>query len=311
MREDGHVLVVGAAGLDIKARPTAEPTLEGTSNPGQIRNTVGGVARNIAENLARLEIPTVLLSAVGDDQPGQRVLQHAQESGIDVSHVLTVPGARTGEWMGLMRPDGSLRLAIDDYGITEHITPQYLNARRKLFAGARMVVIDANLGPRALQSLFRLAERYELPVCADPTSANLAERLCPYLNRLYMVTPNVRETEALCGVTVKVSERETAFQAARELTSLGVQVAVITMGMNGLVYAAGAESGYIPAIRTEVVDSTGAGDALTAAVIFGLLNAVPLDEAMRLGVVAASLTLRTRHSVVPNLSQELLYNQLV
>ncbi len=311
MREDGHVLVIGAAGLDVKASPYAETLLEGTSNPGRIRNTVGGVARNIAENLARLEVPTVLLSAVGDDSPGRRVLQEAGESGIDVSHVLKVSDARTGEWMGLMRPDGSLRLAVDDYEIMQRVTPQYLNARRKLFAGARMVVIDANLTPKALQSVFRLADRYALPVCADPTSTNLAGRLCEFLNRLYMITPNARETTALCGITVNVNDRNSALKAARELLALGVKIAVVTLGPAGLVYAAGASSGYIPALRTEVIDSTGAGDALTAGVIFGLLNEVPLDEAMRLGVAAASLTLRTRHTVMPDLSQEKLYNQLV
>ena len=70
-------------------------------------------------------------------------------------------------------------------------------------------------------------------------------------------------------------------------------------------------SGYIDALRTNVVDSTGAGDAFTGATIFGLLNEVPVDEAMRLGVTAASLTLETLESVVPNLSQELLYARLV
>ncbi|GAB4456529.1 MAG: PfkB family carbohydrate kinase [Anaerolineae bacterium] len=311
MREDGHVLVVGAAGLDVKASPYDAVLIEGTSNPGRIRNTVGGVARNIAENLARLEVPVVLLSAVGDDPPGQRVLEQAEESGIDITHVLQVPEARTGEWMGLMRPDGSLRLAVDDYEIMEHLTPKYLNARRRLFAGARMVVIDANLRPRTLETLFRLAAKYALPVCADPTSANLASRLCPHLNQLYMITPNVRETAALCGISIRVSERDTAFIAARELVALGVKIAVVTLGSAGLVYAAGPASGYIPALRTEVIDATGAGDALTAGVIFGLLHEVPLDEAMRLGVSAASLTLRTRHTVVPRLTQEMLFDQLV
>jgi pseudouridine kinase len=311
VREDGHVLVIGAAGLDMKARPYAMPLLEGTSNPGRIRNSVGGVARNIAENLARLEVSTVLLSVVGDDAPGQRVLQQAEESGIDVSHVLVVEGARTGEWMGLMRPDGELHLAVDDYEVMEHLTPRYLNARRKLFADARLVVIDANPTLRAMQSVFRLAEQYGLRVCADPTSTNLAGRLCDYLDRLYMVTPNARETTALCGIAVSATDRQTALTAAKRLVSMGVEIAVVTLGPTGLAYADSASSGYIPALRTEIVDATGAGDAFSAGAIFGLLNEVPLDEAMRLGVSAASLTLRSSETVVPNLSLELLYDQLV
>lgn len=311
MHENGHVLVVGAAGLDVKAMPYAKHLLEDTSTPGRIRNSVGGVARNIAENLARLDTPTLLLSVVGDDQPGQRVLQQTRASGVDVSHVQIVEQARTGTWMGLINSDGGLRLAVDDYAIMEHLTPRYLYDRRKLFAQASMVVIDANLSGPAMQSLFKLTARYQLRVCADPTSASLAERLCEYLGQLYMVTPNMREAAALCGFDVKVSDRDTALRAARHLVATGAPIAVVTMGAAGLVYATGDRSGYIPALSTEVVDSTGAGDAFSAAVIFGILNEIPLDEAMRLGVSAAALTLRSPETVVPNLSVELLYDQLL
>jgi pseudouridine kinase len=77
-----------------------------------------------------------------------------------------------------------------------------------------------------------------------------------------------------------------------------------------VVYATAETSGHIPAVETEVVDPTGAGDAMTAAVIFALLNDIPIDEGIRLGASAAALTLRHRGSVVPGLSLELLYDQL-
>ena len=77
------------------------------------------------------------------------------------------------------------------------------------------------------------------------------------------------------------------------------------------VYATSQTSGNLPAIRTEIVDPTGGGDALTAAVLFGLLNDIPLDDAVRLGVSAATLTLRYPGAVVPDLTLEKLYDQLV
>jgi pseudouridine kinase len=90
-----------------------------------------------------------------------------------------------------------------------------------------------------------------------------------------------------------------------------VEIVVLTQAEFGLYYATTDESGYIPAISTEIADPTGAGDALTAAVIFGLLNDIPLDESMRLGVAAASLTLRFSGAVRPDLSLEKLYDHLV
>ena len=101
-----------------------------------------------------------------------------------------------------------------------------------------------------------------------------------------------------------------ALAAARHLVSLGVDIAMVTMAEFGVGYASAEGSGHLPALRTEVVDPTGAGDALTAAAIFALLNGIPLDEAVRLGLSAAALTLRTPGTVAPDLSLELLYDQL-
>jgi len=93
--------------------------------------------------------------------------------------------------------------------------------------------------------------------------------------------------------------------------SMGVDIAVVTMAEQGLAYADGSSAGHIAALRAQVVDTTGSGDAVTAAVIFGLLHEMPIDEAVRLGVSAAALTLRTRHTVAPDLSLDRLYDELI
>jgi pseudouridine kinase len=90
-----------------------------------------------------------------------------------------------------------------------------------------------------------------------------------------------------------------------------VHIAIITLGHDGLVYATGDANGYVPAIKVEVVDPTGAGDALTAAVVYALLNDIPVDEAVRLGVSAATLTIESADTVRQDLSLESLYAQLV
>jgi pseudouridine kinase len=201
-------------------------------------------------------------------------------------------------------------ISIDDMGINQELmTAGWLHRRRALFRDARMVVMDANLSPAALRTIFRLSEKYGVPVCADPTTATLAPRLCPHLQGLTLVTPNAAEAEALCGM--QVTGRESALAAAQTLVGLGVQIAIVTLGATGLVYATSQESGHVPAMEVEIVDLTGAGDALTAAVVFGLLNDFPVDEAVRLGTSAAALTLHSRETVCTGLSLELLYDQLV
>ena len=307
-RGERPVLVIGAAGLDLKGYAAGALRL-GATNPGQVRRSVGGVARNIAENLARLGQPVFLISAVADDEAGRWVLERTRGAGVEVSHVAVVSQGRTGTYLAVLDEQGNLVVAVDDMGILETITPRYLQDRRSLFEQAAMVVLDANLSPAALRSAIRLARRCGVPVAADPTTPTLAMRLRPFLPELFQVTPNAAEAEALTGLPA--SNIDEALFAARYLTVLGVQVAIITMAEMGLVYAAGDLSGHIPALRTEIVDFTGAGDALTAAVIFALLHEIPVEEAVRLGVAAAALTLRSRETVSPELSLERLYEQLV
>lgn len=307
--ECGHVLVIGAATLDVKGRPEQE-LARGSSTPGQIRSSLGGVARNIAENLVRLDVETVLLTAVGDDQTGERLLGHAAGRGIDISEALIVEGRRSAAYMAMLTPTGALDVAVDDMSIIQAITPGYLDAHRALFRDACMVVIDANLMPDTIQKVVELCTEYDVALCADPTSTLLARRLIPYLPHLYMSSPDEHEAQALCDVAFDPNDRDAALEAASRLVSLGVEVAIITMGEFGAVYANGDTTGHVPAIKTEIVDPTGAGDAMTAAVIFGLLEDIPLDECVRLGVTAASLTLRTRETVRPDLSIDLLYDEL-
>ena len=310
MNPDGPVVVIGATGIDIKGR-AVEPLQLGTSVTGIVRSSRGGVARNVAENLARLEVPTVLLSAVGQDHDGEYLLDHTTAAGVDTSRVLRLPAAHTGSYVSLLDQDGHRVYAIAEYDIISAISPSYLQSHRRVLADASMLVIDANLSPRALATVFRLARRYAVPVCADPTSNVLATKLIPHLAALQMVAPDAQEAAILCGAPDAPATSEEAIDTAQRLVSLGVEVAIVTLGEMGLAYSDGSGSGHIPAIHTPVLDRVGVGDALTSAVIFGLLNEMPTDEALRLGIAAAALTLGTRESVHPDLNLDLLYDQLI
>lgn len=307
---EGRVLVIGSAGVDVKAI-APEPVLWDTTNLGEVRTSVGGVARNIAENLAQLEVDTWLLTAVGRDAFGRQVLRYSRDRGVDCDHVRAIRDALTSSRVSIMKGDGEPLVTISDFDIVSRVNPNYLWKHEPLFEQSDLIVIDATLSVEALETVFELADRYNTRVCADPTMPSLAARLIPYLSSLYMVVPNAAETTALCGLPDPARNRETAIEAARHLVGLGVEIAVVTLGEQGVAYADGSGGGFIRAMRTQIVDATGAGDAFSAAVIFGLLNEVPVDEAMRLGMTAASLTLQSHETVLPGLSQELLYDKLV
>jgi pseudouridine kinase len=307
---DAPALVIGAAGVDIVGRLRDELQL-GSSNPSQIRSTFGGVARNVAENLARLGQPVQLITAVGQDSVGDQLLSQAGHAGVDVSYTLRTDEFPSGLYLAVVDTRGGLKLALDDMRAIAAITPEYLDQHAALFKNASLLFVDANLSRKTLSHAIRLAQKAGIPVCADPASVALSKRLTPHLRRLALITPNSAEASELCGRSVDPGNKNQTLEAAKCLVSQGVKIAILTLAEFGVGYATSQTSGNLPAIRTEVVDPTGGGDALTAAVLFGLLNGIPLDDAIRLGVSAATLTLQYAGAVVPDLTLEKLYDQLV
>jgi pseudouridine kinase len=305
-----HIVVVGATLLDVKGKP-ADGLEPATSNPGRIRTTRGGTARNVAENLARLGADVILLSAIGEDYLGGQLLAQTEEAGVNVEHVLRVPGQMSGTYMAILDLDGTLSVAIDDTHVMKEISAQYLYQRRRLFDEAQYVMFDGSLSTGAMETTMRLAKEAGAPVVADPSSARLAFKLCPYLHGLHLVVPNEVEAANLCGIDYFGYDADASLDAARQLVRLGVNIGVVTLSDFGLAYATSDENGYIPPRYSEMVDSTGTGDAITAAIIFGLANGLPATECMRLGAAAAGLTLQTNHTVVPDLSLDMLYDHLV
>lgn len=304
------VLVLGAAGMDVVGRLQSD-LKPATSNPARIRRSYGGVARNVAENLARLGQPVRLISVVGMDKNGDEILEHTANAGVDVSGVLRSVDYPTGYYMGVLGKNGILKFAVDDMRLMAEITTQYLKEREDLFKSASMVFVDANLPVKALRTANSLAKRAKIPICADTASSTLAERLFKFLPRYHLLTANSKEAGVLTNLTFEASDSETAAEAARSLVNQGVRIALVTLAEYGVVYATSETTGHISAIRTSISDPTGAGDAMTAAVLFALLNKIELDDAIRLGISAASLTLRHPGSVYPTLSLEGLYDQLL
>jgi pseudouridine kinase len=307
---DLPVLVIGAAGWDMVGSVRSE-LMPHTSTPAEIRFSFGGSARNVAENLLRLGTEVTLLTAVGNDESGERLIRSIAGVGAKVEAVLHTSQYPTGSYLAVVNQAGKLEYGLDDMRALVELSPKYIRAQEELFTQASLVYIDANLSKETLRTVMSIARRLKLPVCADPTSELLAAKLIPHLPRLHLVVPNAGEARVLCGRKSEPATRREAIGAAKDLVGLGVQIAIITMAELGVCYATSETSGHIPPVRCEVIDPTGAGDALTAAVVFGLINRMPIDDAVKLGVAAASLTLNYPGAVVPDLSLEKLYDQLV
>ena len=122
-----YVLGIGAANIDVHGKSRV-PIVMRDSNPGHLRTSAGGVTRNVLENLARLGVRTKLISAVGADLYGEMVLRSSASAGIDISGVVTVPGAASSCYISVLDQKGDMLVAMSDMGILENVTPELVRS---------------------------------------------------------------------------------------------------------------------------------------------------------------------------------------
>lgn len=289
----GPVVVVGGTNADLKAR-TSAPLVPGTSNPGSATLTPGGVGRNVAENLARLGTPVVLVGVVGDDTMGSLVLEATAAAGVDVSAVRRRPGP-TGSYTALLDHRGELVAGVADMGATDDLAPS--DVPGDLVSRAAMLVLDGNLRVDTFAAARDLALAHGVPVVVDPVSVPKATRLAAELRDLRCVTPNAEELVALGGAEVLhargcalVWERLGAAGSRLHVAgSPPAEVAAGAVGPGGL----------------DVVDVTGAGDAMLAAWCHAVLSGAGDAEAAAYAQEAAALTVASPLTVRPDLREML------
>ena len=280
---------IGAAHLDRIARAEGAVRL-GSSNPATVAASPGGVARNVAETLARLGSPVRLVSRLGDDEAGRSVLAATKTAGVDISGAGIVAGAPTAGYTALLDPAGRLVVAFADMAIYDGFDGA---AAAAAASGTSHWFVDANL-PKPALALLAARKPAGVVFAADAVSVAKSERLVPILPAIDLLFVNRDEARALTGL-------DDASEAATSLRQTGVGAVVLTLGAGGALVMDAGGSLALPAAPAEIRDVTGAGDALIGATLNGLRGGAPLSTAVRRGLVAAALTLGYEGAVRPDL----------
>lgn len=298
------ILCVGASNLDRKLRTLGKLAI-GTSNPARQSESFGGVARNIAENLARIGVPTALVTAVGDDSSGRALLAYADEVGIDTRGALRVEAAASGTYTAVLDHDGEMRVALADMAINDTLTPDFLATREQQRAGAALIVADLNLPHDAVASLLTGAARDGVPMVIVAVSEPKIDRLPRDLQGLRLLILNVGELATRVGRPLATDADISA--ACAEVQRDGAQDVIVTRGPLGVMYTASDGLRTLPAQPADVVDVTGAGDAFAAAVCWTLYSGeTDLELACRRGQLLAAMTIGCAQTVCPQLEPGLL-----
>ena len=293
-----YIAVIGGANMDISAQ-TSVALATADSTEGHIHCFPGGVARNVAENLARLGHITRLVSAVGEDVFGRHLLDATRAAGVDVTAFSVLPSQRTASYLSLHGPDGDMAVAVNDMALFECLTPEVLRNFTGVFDAAACTVVDCNLTPVALEWL--MAHASMTTFFADGVSVVKCKRIAPWLGRIHTLKVNRLEAQALSGQTAMSAPE--ACLAAAYLHQLGVLNVVVSLGEQGVCWCdAQGVTGHRPARRVSVVNTTGAGDALLAGLVHAFVRGMPLSQSVEFAMACAELTLASKFANDPLLS---------
>jgi len=354
----GEVVVIGGANIDLRGRPAGEVLERHTSNPGRINVDSGGVGRNIAHNLALLNVPVTLLSAVGDDGEGIRILEETGKAGVKTEQMIISGEHPTGIYLAILDEKGEMEVAVSDMKILEEISLEYLRSKAYLIKESKIVVVDTNIPEESIEYVVDFCNKVKVPLLIEPVSVEKAKKLRKILdgNRrgrgiegesesgsgsgsgserysekwaIDYITPSRDELESILGAGTERGSRDSdenegidvdVVKAAEELRRKGVKNVIVTLGEKGIYVSCGDGAGeerkesclskFMVPYRGEVVDVTGAGDALVAGLVYGIYKGYSLEMAARFGLGAAALTISTKEAVRRDLREGLLRSRI-
>jgi pseudouridine kinase len=298
-----RVACVGGALIDRKYTTLAEVLFD-SSNPARMTTHFGGVARNVAENLARLDVSASLLARIGDDAGGRALRAHASGLGIDTNGVESMANTTTDEYAAIVHPDGSLVLGVNDARVVESIDIEYLERHSALFNAVDWVFLDANLPAESIAWLRAQRRTRAFKLAADGVSEAKVQRLGRAFD-VDLLFVKRAHAHAYLGADADASPDN----LARELRKRGAECVVLTLGAQGCIVASGSGVARVPAVNAAPIDATGAGDALIAATLYRLLHGDTPETAVALGTLLAALTIESSASVVPQLTPAFLISQ--
>ena len=290
----GDVIVVGGANIDLTGHINNSVSRY-DSNPGVISTTFGGVGRNIAENLVRLGIPVKLITAIGDDYYGDRMIKHCEVVGIDMSLSKRYIGERTSVYMQVLNQIGDLDVAVADMQIVERLTKKVIVDYDHYLDSAKAIVVDCNVSASVIQYL---SEHFGEKLFIDPVSVVKSKKIKSCFKSVFCITPNRYElTELASGDNIE--------EMIHDIIKQGVDHVVVTEGSEGVTYY-NKKLYKKEALPARIENVTGAGDAFVAGLVYGFVNEKNFEQCVDYGLKMAKMTVECKTTVNENISDRLL-----
>lgn len=302
---EAYVAVIGGSNIDLVGFSNEKIILK-DSNPGVMQTSLGGVARNIADNLCRLKVNVQMYSAVGKDLQGQKIINESSEIGIDMSRVIQSTKYNTSTYLSVVNPTGDMVLALSDMKSIQAVDIEYLSKYHKEISNSEVIVVDTNLDVKVLEYIFNKYQNHAIFV--DTVSSTKAMKIKPYLNKIHTLKPNKIEAEKL--LNYKIESKQDMEEAINQFLKKGVNEIIISNGDEEIYFGNNNSIGKIKPKRVDLVNANGAGDASMAGLVYGYLNNASIEESLQYAMAMSRLALESEKTISQLVSEEKI-NELV
>lgn len=285
MKSRPRICVIGSANIDLTFRTPRFPQPGETLTGHALHQGMGGKGANQAVAAARLGADVTFVACVGNDSFGADAIRQYQSEGIHTKFVRQDASQPTGT-AAIVVDDNAENYIIVVPGANARLTADDVRHASLAIEHADVVVCQLETPLEATLEAFRIARAAgKLTILTPAPVMELPDGL---LSLCDLCVPNRTEIEVLAGRVV--NDHDDAHAAAKSLMSRGVKFVALTMGGSGAFIANDSIAMHIPVIKVDAVDTTGAGDAFTAALAVSLAEGMSLPEAARRASMVAAIT---------------------
>ena len=272
---------------------------------GRVVQVHGGVARNVVEDIANVELRPTFVSVVDDTGLSDDVVRNLIRHKVDIRYVAR-SSEGLGTWLAVFDNDGDVIASISRRPDLSAIEEVLEKDGDEIFRGADSIVVEFDIEVPILKKVLELAEKHGKEVYTVISNMSIAMKRRDLLRKTAARVCNVQEAGMLFteDYTDMLPEEMEQSLADRIRTS-GIPRIIVTMGARGAVYAdASGQTGVCPAMKVDVVDTTGAGDAFFAGAAIGLTYGKTVGEACVIGTRLAASVIASRENVCPRFRPE-------
>ena len=293
------IVVIGAAFVDIKGFPYDVYIPDGR-NAGRVEYVHGGVARNVVEDIANVELRPVYLGLVDDSPLGEDVLQKLRNHKVNCDYVKRVDDGM-GTWLAVFDNNGDVAGSISKRPNMMPILEVFEEHGDEIFSQADSIVVQVDLAKEIIKKTIEFAKKYDKKLFALVSNMSIAAERRDFLQDFDCFICNRLEAGILFSDDYSnVPREELKYIISEKVSRAQIPSMIVTMGGEGAVYATkDGEKGACPARNVQVKDTTGAGDAFCAGASIGLTYRKTFAEAIEIGSHLAASVITSSENVCP------------